>query len=69
MDVDLFNPTKAGLEYFYPRLSPGGVIIIHDYNPDWPGIMKAVNDYAKTIKEPLVVLPDQDSSVMILKSK
>ena len=66
MDADLYNPTKAGLEFFYPRLVPGGVIIVHDYNPDWPGIMKAVNDFATTITEPIVPLPDQDSSVMIL---
>ncbi|NOX85361.1 MAG: hypothetical protein GXO86_05265, partial [Chlorobi bacterium] len=48
MDADLYNPTKAGLEFFYPRLSPGGIIIVHDYNPDWPGIMKAVDDFAAT---------------------
>ncbi|HEY9113119.1 MAG TPA: TylF/MycF/NovP-related O-methyltransferase [Bacteroidales bacterium] len=69
MDADLYLPTKAGLEFFYPRLSPGGVIIIHDYNPDWPGIMKAVDDFSVKIQEPVVVLADQDSSVMILKSK
>lgn len=69
MDADLFLPTKAGLEFFYPRLAPGGVLIVHDYNPDWPGIMKAVDEFATAIPEPLVVLPDQDSSVMILKSK
>lgn len=69
MDADLFSPTKAGLDFFYPRLSPGGVIMIHDYNPDWPGIMKAVDDFARTIPEPLVILPDQDSTVMILKAK
>ena len=69
MDADLYNPTKAGLEFFYSRLVPGGVIIVHDYNPDWPGIMKAVNDFAATITEPLVPLPDQDSSVMIFKAK
>lgn len=69
MDADLFNPTKAGLEYFYPRLSPGGVIIVHDYNPDWPGIMKAVDDFAIQIPEPIVPLPDVDSSVMIFKGR
>jgi O-methyltransferase len=69
MDADLYLPTKAGLEFFYPRLSPGGVIIIHDYNPDWPGIMKAVDEFSASIPEPIVVLADQDSSVMILKSK
>lgn len=69
MDADLYNPTKAGLQFFYPRLVPGGVIIVHDYNPDWPGIMKAVDDFAATIAEPIVPLPDQDSTVMIFKSK
>jgi len=69
MDADLYNPTKTGLEFFYPRLSSGGIIIVHDYNPDWPGIMRAVDDFAKTIPEPLIILPDQDSSVMIFKSK
>ncbi len=67
MDADLYNPTKAGLEFFYPRLSPGGVIIVHDYNHDWPGIMKAVNDFAQTISTPIVTLADADSSVMLFK--
>jgi O-methyltransferase len=69
MDADLYNPTKAGLEYFYPRLSPGGIIIIHDYNPEWPGIMSAVDNFAASIPEPIIVMPDQDSSVMIFKSR
>lgn len=69
MDADLYQPTKSGLAFFYPRLSPGGVIIIHDYNPDWPGIMKAVDEFSTTIPESIVVLADQDSSVMIVKNK
>lgn len=68
MDVDLFNPTKAGLEYFFPRLSKGGVIIIHDYNPDWPGIMKAVDEFSDSVETPIVPLTDTDNSVMIIKS-
>ncbi len=69
LDADLYNPTKAALEFFYPKLSPGGIMIVHDYNPKWPGIMKAVDDFAKTIPEPLVPLTDKDSSIMILKCK
>ena len=69
MDADLYNPTKAGLEYFYPRISPGGVIMIHDYNEKWEGLMKAVDEFASTIPEPLVVIPDLDSTVMILKNR
>ncbi len=69
MDADLHNPTKAGLEFFYPRLSEGGAILIHDYNADWPELMKAVNDFASGIPECLVPVPDADSTVMIIKSK
>lgn len=69
MDVDLYNPTKAGLAYFYPRLSPGGVLIIHDYNPDWPGIVKAVDEFANTIPEPIIPLADVDNTVMIFKAR
>lgn len=69
MDADLYNPTKAGLEFFYPRLSLGGVIIVHDYNPDWPGIMKAVDDFAISIPTPIVPLTDSDSTVMIFSVK
>jgi O-methyltransferase len=68
LDADLYNPTKAGLEYFYPRLSPAGVIIVHDYNYKWPGIKKAVDEFALTIPEPLIMVPDIDGSVMIVKS-
>ena len=69
LDADLYLPTKAGLEFFYPRLSPGGVIFIHDYNSKWVGLMKAVDEFVKTIPEPLVLLSDKDSTVMIVKNK
>jgi len=31
LDVDLYESTLAGLEFFYPRMSRGGIIISHDY--------------------------------------
>jgi O-methyltransferase len=68
LDVDLYKPTKAGLEYFYPRLSPGGVIIIHDYNYKWPGIKKAVDEFVAGIPESLAMVPDMEGSVMIIRS-
>jgi O-methyltransferase len=30
LDVDLYQPVKRGLEKIYPRLSPGGMIVIDD---------------------------------------
>jgi len=69
MDADLHNPTRAGLEFFYPRLSKGGVILIHDYNTDWPELMHAVDVFISGIPESLVPVPDADSTVMIIKSQ
>jgi len=69
LDADLYNPTKAGLEFFYPRLSPGGVILIHDYNYKWDGLMKAVDEFVATIPEPLILIPDLDSTVLIVKNQ
>jgi len=42
LDVDLYEPTLGGLEYFYPRLSVGGIIITDDYGTQhYPGARKA----------------------------
>ena len=68
LDADLYKPTLAGLRYFYPLLSPGGVIIVHDYNFKWPGIKKATDEFVATIPESLVMVPDMEGSVMIIKS-
>jgi hypothetical protein len=46
LDSDLYNTTKDGLEYFYPRLQRGGRIIVHDYNCcGCPGVKKAVDEF------------------------
>jgi predicted O-methyltransferase YrrM len=31
IDVDLFSSTKSCLEFFYPRLVPGGIMLFDDY--------------------------------------
>lgn len=69
LDADLYNPTLAGLRYFYPLLSPGGVIIVHDYNHTWEGVTKAVDEFSKTISENLMEISDWQGSVMIVKAK
>ena len=44
IDADLYAPTAAALPLFWDRLSPGGVIMVHDYNStQFPGVGKAVN--------------------------
>ncbi|TKX28194.1 methyltransferase [Campylobacter sp. MIT 12-5580] len=51
IDVDLYQPILAGLEYFYPRLVRGGIILVHDYfHPYYTGTQKAVNEFGKKYK-------------------
>jgi O-methyltransferase len=69
IDADLYRPVRAGLEYFYPRLSPGGVLIIHDYTHKWEGLCRAVDQFVITIPENLIHVPDRHGSVMIIKNK
>lgn len=69
MDVDLYKPTIEGLKFFYPRLQPGGVLLIHDHDERWPGILQAVKEFSENIPEIFIPLPDMYSSVMLIKSR
>ena len=46
LDVDLYQPSLACLQYFGPRLLPGGVIVVDDYDaPTCPGVRVAVQEF------------------------
>jgi O-methyltransferase len=68
LDADLYKPTLAALNFFYPRLSAGGVILIHDYNHTWPGLRKAVDEFLTTIPESPLWISDWQGSIMIIKN-
>lgn len=44
LDTDWYSSTKHELEHLYPRLAPGGVLMIDDYG-HWAGCRKAVDEY------------------------
>lgn len=46
IDVDLHQCTHDALEFFYPRMNKGGVIISHDYIKAG-GVRRAVDDFFK----------------------
>jgi O-methyltransferase len=69
LDADLHHPTSAALEFFYPRLVPGGVIFIHDFNYKWEGIRKAVNEFSGKIPECPVRVADMEGTILIIKNK
>jgi O-methyltransferase len=44
LDTDWYESTRHELEHLYPRLSPGGILIIDDYG-HWSGARKATDEY------------------------
>jgi O-methyltransferase len=44
LDTDWYESTRHELKHLYPRLSPGGILIIDDYGY-WTGSRKAVDEY------------------------
>lgn len=66
LDVDLYESTLSGLNFFYPRLKKGGVIISHDYNSIFcPGVKKAFAEFFTDKNEE--VIPLWDTQCMVRK--
>ena len=69
LDADLFAPTYSGLKYFYPRLSKGGAIIIHDYNSmQYLGAGEAARKYCDENGIYLVPYCDFHGSAVLVKN-
>lgn len=65
VDVDLYAPTLACLDYFHPRLTRGGVILCDDYGaPAFPGAARAWNEFCNRHGMAFVVL-DTGQSVLL----
>jgi len=57
LDVDLYKSTLDALQFFYPLMSSGGIIISHDYNSkSCPGVRKAFDEFFKDKPEPIIEL-------------
>ena len=70
LDADLYSPIMSGLEYFYPRMVPGGFMIIHDYGSlSWAGAEKAVDTFFADKPECLITLPDGAGSAVIRRQR
>lgn len=65
LDVDTYESTLSCLEFFYPRMSQGGIIISHDYFLS-AGVTKAVDEFFKDKTEPIIALPDKQCLIVKL---
>jgi hypothetical protein len=65
LDTDWYESTRHELEHLYPRLVPGGVLIIDDYG-HWQGARRAVEEYfAKVRPVPLMNVIDYTGRIAI----
>lgn len=63
LDVDLYESTKNCLDFFYPNLINGGIILTHDYHTD--GVKSAFEEFKKNKSIPVIEL--SGSQCMIVK--
>jgi O-methyltransferase len=56
VDVDIYASVRSALEFFYPRVSPGGVLVFDDYEwKDCPGVKQALDEFLRDKPErPLI---------------
>lgn len=71
LDFDLYAPILAGLEFFYPRMMHGGVVLIHDYFTEfYHGVREAVEKFEQKQNMKLVKMPIGDGiSLAIICNK
>jgi O-methyltransferase len=65
VDVDLYEPTRAAFEFFYPRLSAGGVMVCDDYGfTSCPGARKAVDEFFADKPDKPIELPSGQALIV-----
>ncbi|HVY14941.1 MAG TPA: class I SAM-dependent methyltransferase [Rhodopila sp.] len=70
LDCDLYKPFNSALNYFWPRLVPGGFLIMHDYTSlHWEGVQHAVDEFFADKPESIIAVPDMAGTVAVRKSK
>ena len=66
LDMDLYKPTLNALEFFYPRLSIGGYMMVHDYHNEesnW-ACRRAVDEFMQNKPERIIEIADIWGSII-----
>lgn len=70
LDCDIFESYKECLEFFYPRMNPGGMIVFDEYKlARWPGCTKAIDEYlADKPEKPALVMRDNQEKYYVQRA-
>jgi len=67
IDMNIAYPERAAIEYFWPKLSPGAVVILDDYGqPDHDDQRTTMDEFAATKKLKFVTLPTGQGMIVKL---
>ncbi len=67
IDVDMYEPTRAAIEFLYPQLRTGGIMYLDDYGYlDFPGAKKAIDEFLEKNK-PRFFLENPVGSAFLIK--
>jgi O-methyltransferase len=66
VDVDLYEPTRDSIQFFYPRMVPGGIMLFDDYGSGMqsPGAARAVDDFMAGNPEPVIDAPTAQAFII-----
>jgi hypothetical protein len=67
LDTDWYDSTLHELEHLYPRLSPGGILILDDYRR-WLGSRKATDEYVEAHAPSLFLSRIDDTGAVAVKT-
>jgi hypothetical protein len=68
IDCDLYQPMKSALDFFYPRMPKGAMLILHDYSSGtWDGATRAIDEFCAATGECISLWPDKSGTAMIRK--
>jgi O-methyltransferase len=62
VDVDLYESSSAALEFFWPRMLPGGVLLSHDYLT-CTGPRRAIAEFFSNRAEVVIELPGDQAAI------
>ena len=63
LDTDLYEGTYQSLEFFYPRMNKGGIIITHDY-AIYGGVRKAFDSFFEDKPDPIIELAGTEGMIV-----
>lgn len=66
LDTDWYESTKHEMVHLFPRLAPGGVLILDDYGY-WEGSREAVDEYLAETGTPLLLCRIDDAARIAVK--